>query len=432
MGDPLTVWAATGAAASFIQIIDFTAKVVKDASELRKSANNALHENEILEKFALLHRQLAERILDTNETRQSNENAQAIHSLANECKCVSSDLLRLLESLKVGESKRSLRVFQCARKAAKALLKRQDIEIKQRYLGQLNGQLSTALLAHLQDNQTLLQADISKNIQKANAESVKLITDSGDAILGALRQHQIRNDKKCIRIIDSLGFPGMHSRLHTIPMACNNTFEWALASDSPLYGWLTSERSIFWVTGKAGAGKSTLMKFVADHQRTRTGLLSWAGAPETGIELITAQNYLWHPGVSMQRSEEGMLQSILYHILTSRSELAQLIATRWSDDLLNLKEPKPWSKAELIEALESVFQKTSKWARYCLFIDGLDEYEGEHSKLLATILTLSNYENVKIMVSSREWNVFRNAFEHLHDKLYLHDLTYEDIHIYVR
>lgn len=43
-------------------------------------------------------------------------------------------------------------------------------------------------------------------------------------------------------------------------------------------GWLSSpEGGIFHIAGKPGSGKSTLMKFLFDHERTRKELTRWAG-----------------------------------------------------------------------------------------------------------------------------------------------------------
>jgi ABC-type polar amino acid transport system ATPase subunit len=39
--------------------------------------------------------------------------------------------------------------------------------------------------------------------------------------------------------------------------------------------WLASSDDIFWITGKAGCGKSTLMKLIDDDPRTKEGLNQW-------------------------------------------------------------------------------------------------------------------------------------------------------------
>ena len=133
----------------------------------------------------------------------------------------------------------------------------------------------------------------------------------------------------------------------------------------------------------------------------------------------------------MQRNEQGMLQGLLFQLLRLNKQLAEFIP-QWQHDFLNIKQQDPWSREEIGEALTTMFNNTTEWARYCLFIDGLDEYEGEHSKLISTVTDLAKHANVKIVVSSREWNPFCNAFGKLHDKIYLHEHTQKDIQTYVR
>lgn len=41
--------------------------------------------------------------------------------------------------------------------------------------------------------------------------------------------------------------------------------------------WLSTGNDIFHITGKLGSGKSTLMKFLCEHKRTKEELQKWAG-----------------------------------------------------------------------------------------------------------------------------------------------------------
>lgn len=68
--------------------------------------------------------------------------------------------------------------------------------------------------------------------------------------------------------------------------------------------------------------------------------------------------------------------------------------------------------------------------KLCLFIDGLDEFDGNHDfliRLLKDILTTNH--NVKLCVSTRPWDIFADAFHHS-ASLRLQDLTYEDMKSY--
>jgi len=44
-----------------------------------------------------------------------------------------------------------------------------------------------------------------------------------------------------------------------------------------LRNWMSSGAGIFHISGKLGSGKSTLMKYLCDHDRTKSLLKEWAG-----------------------------------------------------------------------------------------------------------------------------------------------------------
>lgn len=67
----------------------------------------------------------------------------------------------------------------------------------------------------------------------------------------------------------------------------------------------------------------------------------------------------------------------------------------------------------------------------CFFIDGLDEYDGDHEEITNVLRGISSgTSNIKICVSSRPWIVFNEAFNGV-PMLRLQDLTFHDIDAYV-
>lgn len=228
--------------------------------------------------------------------------------------------------------------------------------------------------------------------------------------------------------IESLRFAEMHLRRDSIPEAYTSTFSWFFTNGSPFRAWLTNDHKVFWITGKAGSGKSTAMKYLTSHPRTMELLSACARSRK----IILAQNYMWNPGLAIQHNKEGMLQEILFHILKADPDLVNVITkSRWHDGLETLERTDTWTSAELIEVLHCIFEHSLQRNYYCLFIDGLDEYEGEHARLIELISAISTHGNVKVCISSRPWNVFCNAFDKLHDKIYIHELTRGDIYTYI-
>jgi hypothetical protein len=84
--------------------------------------------------------------------------------------------------------------------------------------------------------------------------------------------------------------------------------------------------NLFWATGKPGSGKSTLMKFLFNDNRTWKNLQRWSN----GRPLVKAGFFFWNSGTVMQMSRMGLLQSILHTTLSNDEQtLKQLFKHRW-------------------------------------------------------------------------------------------------------
>jgi NACHT domain-containing protein len=243
-----------------------------------------------------------------------------------------------------------------------------------------------------------------------------------------------------ISFLHSLRFQTMTHRHCKIPDAQSKTFEWVfktflLARDDVrslirLSTWFKSKDGIFWVSGKPGSGKSTFMKWVSDYPTTYELLRKWAAMGQS--QLITASFYFWNAGTDMEKSQQGLLQSMLHEILSKRPELIpKLCPERWSQqDTPYLSEQ--WKRPELIKAFKLLRDESPKNMMFCVFIDGLDEYDGDYYELLDIIISMARCPHIKLCVSSRSWNCFESALGKDNTrKLYLQDLTRDDIKIYV-
>ncbi|KAF4545181.1 Small s protein [Lasiodiplodia theobromae] len=215
----------------------------------------------------------------------------------------------------------------------------------------------------------------------------------------------------------SLYYPSMDTRRTTITAAHTHTFEWMFDSksaDSGFCNWLEHQSGVFWISGKAGSGKSTLMKFLYDHPNTKTALRTWAGDKA----IVTPNFFFWKAGTDLQKSQEGLLRTLLWE---------------WSAYHKNGSTAYMWAYGELLEAFSHLAQQRRVAAKFCFFVDGLDEYEGDCEQLVRLLADLANKSpDFKICVSSRPWNVFKNAFGgEMFPKLHLEDLTRADIRAYV-
>jgi hypothetical protein len=99
-------------------------------------------------------------------------------------------------------------------------------------------------------------------------------------------------------ILGDLYFGTINNRQESIPKEHENTFKWIFHENdqhnvaqphSSFVHWLTTDEPVYWISGKPGSGKSTLMKFLANDNRTRKLLEKWAGSDK----LFTAAFYFW-------------------------------------------------------------------------------------------------------------------------------------------
>lgn len=241
-----------------------------------------------------------------------------------------------------------------------------------------------------------------------------------------------------LSLLASLRFETMTLRHEAIEEAHRRTFEWIFRDPKeegkPWHNfsqWLESGSGVYWINGKPGSGKSTLMRFIVEENRTHRHLKRWA---LNGLELPAF--FFWNGGAVDQRSQASLFRSILYDMLEKHRDLIPLVfPDEWRKNLENVRVNVQstfgsWSLLRLKRAFEKLILRTSKHLQFCFFIDGFDEYEGDHEELAEYLLGFSKYPFVKFCISSRPWQVFIKAFGD-RPSLRLQDLTRDDIQIYI-
>ncbi|CZR62663.1 uncharacterized protein PAC_12560 [Phialocephala subalpina] len=129
-------------------------------------------------------------------------------------------------------------------------------------------------------------------------------------------------------------------------------------------------------------------------------------------------------------SKEGMLRPILGGALTQVPSLtAAIFPERWQWFRLLGGDVNSWTLPELISAFELLLQQASNKLKICLFIDGLDDFDGDHSDLNDIIRAAVQHPCIKACLASRPWPVFEDDFS-THPSLMLQHLTYSDIVAY--
>ncbi|KAK2616207.1 hypothetical protein QQS21_000839 [Conoideocrella luteorostrata] len=246
-------------------------------------------------------------------------------------------------------------------------------------------------------------------------------------------------------ILASLQFWTMDRRKGLISKEHDNTFEWVLrpnkskhvsGSDSSFLDWLGRDVPLYWISGKPGSGKSTLMKFIAENPKTMDALKGWA----KDDTLITAAFYFWSSAKDpLQKSDTGLLRSILFQILRQCPDLIQhAYPQQWHDrcrspETLSRFSRRGHTTPDLLAAYQRMSTRLhAEKVKFCFFIDGLDEYDGEPTDVIRLIELLNRTENLKTCVSSRQWAAFEAIFGGDNPwKLYVHELTKGDMTLYV-
>ena len=271
--------------------------------------------------------------------------------------------------------------------------------------------------------QSTRDAVISSIIEQAD---LPLISDG----LSRFTYQGTRSDREA-EILNSLRFTAMETRKLSIPEAHHKSFTWALEKPShgTLASWLRDGNGTFWVSGKPGSGKSTLMKHIYEDAKAERYLEAWAG----GRRLIKIGFFFWNPGTNMQKSQLGLLRSVLVGFLSQfRYLIPTILPGRWEDTISTRRIIEPWTEQEILKTLDLFAAELSDRVRICLFIDGLDEFEGKPASLIRLVRILSRIPNTKTCVSSRPWNEFEKEYGHQnHRKIYMEQMNRPDMLQYV-
>ncbi|KAJ8125959.1 hypothetical protein O1611_g7679 [Lasiodiplodia mahajangana] len=467
-------FAAVGFASNVLSFVDFSWELFVEARTIYKSASGLTPSERTIET-------IAEDVtrLSTAITLLPVHGSELQH-IAKECRLVADDLLSLLEKIRVPAGRSKYGSFLSA---LQRIWKRKDLDA---FTGRLQKlQLQLMIRIHwmlLSENSKVVIGikkieDFNRKMDLGNRETLKTLKDEAVRYLSQLESekttkrmadiersivewkridtesfqsisqlmqglaHRMSNLEQSGReandfqeLLKSLYFDAIQTRQNAIEEAHTRTFEWMFNPPpssnyrtTKFVEWLRGENNVFWIQGKAGSGKSTLMKFLCQHREIQHHLTDWA----QNKRLVVAQYFFWNSGSSLEKSQEGLLRTLLFEILRVCPELGERVkACRYYDSsAINMSSG--WTRRELLNAVKEL-PAAGVSAKFCFFIDGLDEYKGDSLELLGTIQRLSCLPDIKICTSSRPWTQFVDAFGgNRQCMVKLEDLTRTDIHRYV-
>ncbi|KAF2470006.1 uncharacterized protein BDR25DRAFT_35993 [Lindgomyces ingoldianus] len=461
---------AVGLAGNIVQFISFWGTLMSKSEEIYKSTNGALVEHLELEAITThLDRLVTAMAMRTGPPAET-ESEKQLQDLCRQCRDRAEELLRAVTKLKVNGKSKKWRSF---RQALNSVWSSDRINFLSARLEAFRRQVDTTLLVVLREqsaranrdqaqklesiNDTLINIGLStkqwqkdlvetlhrENWQPENPRDIEAFSTE----LSSAAKAQLE-DRATSNIMHLLDFYERPDRFERIKEAHTKTFEWIFRrgsvlqeAEQPALGqistlpsqktywhsfadWLESDGSIYWITGKPGSGKSTLMKFIQNDSRTVAHLQGWI----SGYELIQAGWFFWNSGTAIQMSRMGLLQALLYQLLEKHPELiAQIFPRRWKSHELFGTDLRPLTWLELVDGLKKIILQTQ--FRYFFVIDGLDEFDGDTSELLELLMKIAASPNVKVCVASRPWLIFEEALKG-QPMLQLQYLTTGDIELY--
>ncbi|KAL6721932.1 hypothetical protein ACLMJK_001037 [Lecanora helva] len=240
--------------------------------------------------------------------------------------------------------------------------------------------------------------------------------------------------------LNSLNDSVTRTRILEVHAAQDRTFSWLLDPQIVSFsGWLQNKESqkkpIYWINGKPGSGKSTLMKFAMRTENLRPLL-------QCGTESAwTVAAFFFHDrGSEVQKTLAGMLQGILHSILKQLPALSQFVNSIFNELVQAQKTRKPrWNLEALQSAVLSIFEQRKLRVSILLFLDALDEHDQHdcNNDILASLLKKfvvaahQHGNRLKLCLASRSWTVFAHQFGTC-PGFSIHDHTEQDILTYIK
>ncbi|KAG8170298.1 hypothetical protein KVR01_001043 [Diaporthe batatas] len=482
--DPLS---ALSLVANIFAVISFTGEVLSTAKQMKEKGTTERHGALFLlsQDLQTTAGRLRDSIKDaSSEIKLRHDGADMeIIELASKAVTTASHVVNLMEKVRPKDSG----IFNVIKKTGIALLRRREIDEAEQRLKDIRDQLNFRIIVSLRDKldvQSTLSSKAFMALDKQTRDITEKLLESQiglDAVISAQKDSNRLAERRHEELVANLGkaepeeqdpippvgpgskkllwnmdrafrsalwYPTMEERQQGIWFPHKGTLDWVFQGSpaEKTIPWDDFDQfvrkgcGIYWITGKAGSGKSTLMKYINTNSKLDEALTEWAA----GRKLFKASSLVLKLlSTSPMKSEpvfwRGQEQRFFTHLGsrnlaldTERIKIA--FSERFESMQLSSKRPTSFepSRNELLLALNRIFQHLPD-ARFFLSIDGLDEYDASTTEMadLAEILkAIRQRENVKAVISSRPWAVFEDAFS-ASPRLRLHQLTHKDISFYV-
>jgi hypothetical protein len=440
--------AAIGVASGTIAFLRFTIDICKTFGQITTSHEGITKHNAGVEATVNKYKNMSEALKAKGASATSLELGPDISKAVDESIAVYAELLILIEQLRQA---RDTRVIGPVKAVYRSLRSRERIQSLQHKAERCQSAISQGLLEATWETSALNHESSTNALQRLDEEDTKILAAVKAGNVDLLKQliesrrhfdttvsdlqGSIRtgNDHVTQKIdslvqkvldmakpdltkafVDSLFFPDYERREKDLTGPSPRTFEWIFdrcPTNWPSFPqWLEDENSSqqYWLSGKAGSGKSTLMAHIIREDmalhRTVRHLKNWHGSKP----LHVLKFFLFRPRRERQAGLESLLRSLLYQLVTSIPIMQEILMARFlrSDSCARIPTwPVETLKLMLLSALDAADD-----CCFFLFIDGADEFEdSQHARgwcidatdLVDFLVEIQQPNHVKLCISSR-------------------------------
>ncbi|KAF2968298.1 hypothetical protein GQX73_g5272 [Xylaria multiplex] len=309
-------------------------------------------------------------------------------------------------------------------------------------------------------------AEVQRSTRNISSHISRVVDDSTATVQRGLHKLQLSAESSVHRdrLLSSLKFIGMNERRQQIKESFPNTFQWVFrdefdndrkaesdvvyrddnevntSSDAPevpstryphrigkwdsFEDWLRSGASVYWISGKPGSGKTTLVKYLLSSERTRDALAIW------NRDYMMLSHFFWRPGTPIQQNIKGLLCNLLHQIIEADTTLVEYMTSHFAE-IRRKSTHTDWSVPELTGILLTLMENFEKPA--CIFLDGLDEVDPDEGilELFEVIEKIRQIPTTKLCLSSRPEPPIRKRLTD-YPQLRLEDLTQGDTWSYAK
>ncbi|ERF73759.1 hypothetical protein EPUS_09357 [Endocarpon pusillum Z07020] len=435
--------AAVSLAGNIVNFLDFGLKIVSKGREIYHAIDGAFSEHNDLEvvtrDLLLLQTQMEQSLVTTSAAADLGGHDVDLVKLLESSNKLARNLLECLNKAKaLGRFRR----WKSLRQAVKSVSSKGEVDDMANrlsmYRAQFQGRVLSSLSTRINQAADDLKAQIacSRNIRKmledfgVSFKSVSAKIDNLSSKFAGGRDRCIEIDthmplnfalggpERTLRsvlcskgdrdiektILKTLEYEQMEVRRQSIPEAHAKTFRWILDG-------LVDDPDV------------------------------WSGR----LPLIRVDFFFWSLGTPLQKSQSGLLMSLLRQLLGKRPDLIPTVLpelwrhvsdmdhiTHHSLETSSALNQYRWTFADLSSTFDAMMCHLMRDGKVVIFIDGLDEFDGDHGEITEIFnhyATLHD-SNIKICVSSRPLMPFEYSFKGC-KHLRLQDLTARDIRTYI-